>query len=149
MIIINRTDSDDPNFQKLVGELDAALKILDGDEHVFYASLNKTDSLKTVVIAYDDDQCVGCGALRQYEDGAVEIKRMYVLPDLRGKGIASKILAELEKWALELDYKKCILETGVNQVEALGLYPKLGYHVIPNYGKYNGQKSSVCFEKVL
>lgn len=149
MIILRRTDSENVHFKTLVEMLDAALRILDGDEHVFYASLNKTDSLNTVVVAYHENEFVGCGALRHYSEGTVEIKRMYVLPECRGKGIASKILTELEQWALELHYKKCILETGIRQLEALGLYPKMGYKVIPNYGKYDGQKSSVCFEKVI
>jgi len=74
---------------------------------------------------------------------------MYTLPDSRGKGVASLILAELERWAAELSYGKCVLETGKRQPEAIGLYKKRGYQLIPNYGQYTGVENSVCFEKVL
>ena len=65
----------------------------------------------------------------------------------RGKGIASKILTELEIWCVELGYKKCVLETGKNQPEAIALYKKNQYNIIPNFGKYEGVENSVCFEK--
>ena len=74
---------------------------------------------------------------------------MYTLPSMRGKGIASKILKELETWAAELSYKKCVLETGKKQPEAIQLYQNNGYHSIPNYGQYAGIDNSVCFEKEL
>ena len=74
---------------------------------------------------------------------------MFVLPEQRGKGIAGEILAELEKWAGELNFKKCILETGKRQPEAIRLYSKSGYNVIPNYGQYENVSNSVCFEKEI
>jgi GNAT superfamily N-acetyltransferase len=67
----------------------------------------------------------------------------------RGRGIASKVLRELETWAGELSYKKCILETGIRQQEAVGLYKMNRYVIIPNYGQYAGIENSVCFEKEL
>ncbi|SIT88092.1 GNAT family N-acetyltransferase [Pontibacter indicus] len=79
----------------------------------------------------------------------MEVKRMYVLPEGRNQGIASKVLAELEAWAQELAYARCILETGLKQPEAIGLYQKSGYQQIPNYAQYAGVENSVCFEKVL
>jgi GNAT superfamily N-acetyltransferase len=74
---------------------------------------------------------------------------MFVSPGSRNKGIASKILSELENWASELSYTKCVLETGKRQPEAVGLYKKNGYKLIPNYGQYTGVENSVCFEKEL
>jgi GNAT superfamily N-acetyltransferase len=74
---------------------------------------------------------------------------MYTLPESRSKGIATKVLNELEKWATELYYKKCILETGWRQPDAIRLYEKNGYKRISNYGKYAGIENSVCFEKEL
>jgi len=74
---------------------------------------------------------------------------MYTLPGSRGKGIASQVLAELERWAAELSYEKCLLETGKRQPEAIALYKKRGYRLIPNYGQYAGVENSVCFEKIL
>jgi putative acetyltransferase len=149
MITCQRTDSDNPDFQKLVIQLDAYLRILDGDDHLFYAQLNKTDSIKHVIVAYQNGEPVGCGAIRKYADDTVEVKRMYVLENQRGKGIASALLNELETWAKELNYKKCILETGKRQSEAVNLYHKNGYNMIENYGKYKNMENSVCFEKVL
>jgi len=74
---------------------------------------------------------------------------MYVYPKSRGKGIATAILNELEKWAFELPFKKCVLETGKRQQEAIELYKKNGYKIIPNYGQYVGIENSICFEKEL
>jgi len=74
---------------------------------------------------------------------------MYVSPENRGTGIAQKVLYELEVWAKELGYKKCILETGKRQVEAVHFYKKCGYKIIPNYGQYAAMGNSICFEKGL
>ncbi len=149
MITSLRTNSDNPDFQKLVVALDAYLRILDGDDHLFYAQLNKTDSIKHVIVVYQNGESIGCGAIRHYSGNTVEVKRMYVLENQRGKGIASTILNELENWAKELSYKKCILETGKKQVEAIKLYHKASYTLIENYGQYKNMVSSVCFEKIL
>ena len=77
----------------------------------------------------------------------MEVKRMFVSPEGRNKGIGTLILSELESWASELSYTKCILETGKKQPEAIRLYDKNGYTLIPNYGQYAGIANSVCFEK--
>jgi len=149
MIKLIRTDSDNPDFIKLVALLDADLAIRDGDEHAFYAQFNKTNLLKNVVVAYDDETAVGCGAFRPYEANAVEVKRMFVQPEERGKGIAGMVLAELEKWAAELDITTCVLETGKKQPEAIRLYQKSGYTIIPSYGQYVNVENSVCMKKSI
>ena len=146
---ITRTTSDNQDFIELVKQLDAFLAVIDGDEHVFYAQLNKTNTLKHVVVAYEDDIPVACGAIREFDPTAMEVKRMYTLPAYRGKGFASKVLAELETWAIESGYTKCLLETGWRQPEAIHLYEKSGYKRIPNYGKYAKMENSVCFEKEI
>ncbi len=92
MTELKRTDSTDSDFISLVAQLDAYLKIRDGDENAFYAQFNKIDMLNNVVVCYVDDVAVGCGAFKPFEGDAVEIKRMYVHPDQRGKGIAQMIL---------------------------------------------------------
>lgn len=149
MITIIRTNSENKDFIHLVRYLDAELAVLDGDEHEFYAQLNKTHNLKQVVLAYENGKPIACGALREHSPTIMEVKRMYTLPESRGKGIATKILTELEKWAAELSYQKCILETGKRQPDAIWLYQKNGYKVIPNYGKYLVMENSVCFEKEI
>ncbi len=135
MITLTRTDSDNKDFIALVKLLDAELAALDGEEHAFYAQLNKTDNIKQVIVAYENDKPVSCGAIREYSPTITEVKRMYTLPEHRGKGIATKILADLEQWASELTYQKCILETGKRQPDAITLYKKNGYKIIPKLWK--------------
>lgn len=147
MISTSRTNSNDPAFQELVKALDIELQIRDGEEHAFYAQLNKTDHIKHVIIAWENNEAVGCGALRAYTEDIMEVKRMFVPLQHRRKGIASVVLSELEKWCRELGYKKCILETGKNQPEAIAMYQRNQYTIIPNFGKYAGVENSVCFEK--
>lgn len=98
---------------------------------------------------YDEKKALGCGALKEYAPGVAEIKRMFVTPSERKKGYASKILKELETWARELGYRKCILETGVKQFEAVGLYHNNNYTRIDNYPPYEKMKNSLCFQKLL
>lgn len=149
MYTIKRTHSEDTDFRELVTALDADLAIRDGADHSFFAQFNKIASIKHVVIAYENEQAVGCGAIKEYEEGVMEVKRMFVPLEKRGKGIASLVLTALEDWAKELGYKKCILETGEKQPEAIRLYHKNNYQVIKNYGQYAAVESSVCFEKEL
>ena len=149
MITLIRTDALHPHFIELVRDLDADLAIRDGRDHDFYNQFNKIDAIKYAVVAYDDNKPVGCGAIKQYSPATMEVKRMYTLPDSRGKGIAVQVLKELELWAKEMNYEKCILETGIKQPEAIALYKKSSYQQIPNYGQYAGVANSVCFEKEL
>lgn len=149
MITIKRTNSDDPQFQQLVKALDIDLKIRDGEDNIFYAQFNKIDAIKHAVVAYEQDEPVGCGAVKQYTPSTMEVKRMYVPPTKRKLGIASSILKELENWCREMGYEKCILETGKKQPEAIKLYQKNGYVIIVNYGQYENVVNSVCFEKIL
>ena len=149
MLKIVRTNSCDKDFIALVKLLDADLQIRDGEDHPFFAQYNKLDNIKYAVVAYLDKVPVGCGAIKQYDEHTMEIKRMFVNPELRGKGIATKVLIELENWVRELNFSKCILETGKRQPEAIRLYQKNGYEIIPNFGQYKNVKSSVCFEKII
>ena len=149
MIECIRTDSDNVDFIALVKELDADLAIRDGDEHAFYSQFNKINAIKHVVVAYKNGLPVGCGAIKALAIDRLEVKRMYVVPAQRGQGIASVILTKLEDWALELNYDRCILETGIKQPEAIALYKKCGYEIIPNYGQYLNVENSICFAKKL
>ncbi len=144
---LKRTDSDNFDFKQLVALLDQDLAERDGEEHAFYAQFNTIGKLKNTVVAYIDGHPVGCGAIKAFGENSMEIKRMYVLPKYRGRAIATSMLKELERWALDLGFKKCVLETGKRQPEAIALYTKNGYQNIPNYGQYIGVENSVCFEK--
>lgn len=143
-----RTDSSNPDLMKLIPLLDKELEEADGvEDHPFFAQYNKLDSIKHVVLAYDSDTPIGCGAVKPYEGKTAEIKRMYVLPEHRSKGVADKMLKELEAWAKELDFNECILETGKTQKAAIRLYEKNGYTEMPNYGQYAGVEKSYCMRK--
>jgi putative acetyltransferase len=149
MIRLLRTNSENRDFIELVKLLDAELAIRDGKDHSFYAQFNKIDQIKYAAVAYEDSRPVSCGAIKEYDSNTIEIKRMFTLLEKRRKGIAAMVLKELEAWAADLSYKRCILETGRKQPEAIALYCKNGYKSITNYGQYAGVENSVCFEKLI
>lgn len=149
MIHLIRTNNHHEDFKLLVIELDKELKIRDGEDHTFYAQYNKSDNIKYVLVAYDQELPIACGAIKEYDQGTMEIKRMFVRPNYRNQGLASLILISLELWCQELHYTQCILETGINQPEAIRLYEKNNYTKIPNYGPYINVENSLCFLKVL
>ena len=149
MPIITRTNSNNKDFLNLITELDKYLKTTDGDEHDFFDQYNKVDHINHVIVIYENSRAIACGAIKEYDSHTMEVKRMYTSPIARGKGVASIVLAELEKWSLELGYTRCILEMGKLQTQAEILYRKNNYTIIPNYGQYKGVESSLCFEKLL
>jgi putative acetyltransferase len=146
---LKRTTSDDLDFQTLVELLDKDLARRNGDHNDFYAQFNKIDSIKNAVVYYDHDVAAGCGAFKLFDHDAVEIKRMYVRENFRGRGIGAAILYELELWAAELNFTECVLETGHTNPEAKKLYQEKGYVIIPNFGQYVGVSNSVCMKKTI
>lgn len=149
MITLKRTDSTDPDFIGLVRLLDAHIVVKDGDMSDYYAQFNTIERIRHVLVAYNGEEAVGCGSIKAFDDKSMEVKRMYVKPKARGQGIASQVLKELENWTRELGFARSVLETGREFKEAVNLYTKWGYQVIPNYGPYIGIENSVCFEKML
>ena len=146
---IVRITSSNKDFISLVKQLDTYLKITDGDDHAFYNQFNNIDVLQHVVLVYFNEFPVACGAIKKYDSKSMEIKRMFVAEDYRNRGIAQKIIHELETWAKELGLKKLILETGKRQVEAVNFYKKCKYEIIQNYGQYTNMENSLCFKKEL
>ena len=130
MIKLVRTNSENADFIFLVKQLDAYLKVTDGDEHDFYNQFNSLDTLKHIVVAYKESEPVGCGAFKEFNQNSVEIKRMFTSSEFRGKGTATLLLKELENWATELNYSSCMLETGIRQLEAVQFYKKNLYKTI-------------------
>jgi GNAT superfamily N-acetyltransferase len=100
------------------------------------------------VVCYLNDMPAACGAFRPFE-GSAEIKRMYVVPSLRGRGLARSMLDFLEVEAARRGFSRAILETGRQMTEALGLYRSRGWKEIPVFGPYVGDPKSICFEKPL
>lgn len=148
MIALRRTNADHHDFKALVQLLNAELARRDGADHPL-SRFNNTDKIKYVLMAYDKDIPIACGAIQAYDAQRMEIKRMFVRPENRGKGIAKKILEGLELWTKELSYHRCILLTGSRQPEANRLYAASGYRAMPKYGEAADIIDSRCFEKVL
>lgn len=112
MISILAKSADDLDFQELVTLLDAELAITDGDDHDFYHQFNGSEKLSHVVVAYDEESNpVACGALRPFDENSVELKRMFVRKEFRGRGAAFQILCYLEVLVKNLGFQRCLLET--------------------------------------
>ena len=160
----------------LVRLLDAELKAYNGDADAFHSQFNSASSVTHVVVVWEDDvasstedgrcgsRAVACGGLRvgsssssssgdsvgsASSSSGAEVKRMYVVTDRRGKGVAGVVLTELERWATELGLSRLFLETGRTLPGAVRLYTKAGYVEIPNYPPYVDDPISACFEKQL
>ena len=149
MVRLKRDNSNNPEFRKLILLLDQDLNGMYGKDQEVYGSHNVIEYIETVVVAYFNNEPAGCGCFKKYDDSTIEIKRMFVKPEFRGKGISKLILNELENWGKQLGYSQTILETGVKQHEAIGLYTKYGYAKIDNYGQYVYMRNSVCMQKNL
>lgn len=143
-----KTNSNHPDFKKLTALFDEYLVDIDGEEKDFFAQYNQI-YIDNVILCYDNEIAVGCGAFKKSESQVAEIKRMFVPVENRKKGIALKILNELELWAKELNHTSCILETSFKLENALALYKKSGYKITENYGQYIGVKSSICMKKII
>lgn len=148
-IQLKRSTSADADFQDLVIQLDQDLAEKNGDNNAFFAQYNRIDFIQHVVVLYVNDKAVACGAFKAFDDEQVEIKRMFVCEDQRGKKLGLAVLQELERWAIELRYTSCVLETGTKMKAAIHLYTKFGFERIENYGQYAGIEDSLCFRKKL
>jgi putative acetyltransferase len=101
------------------------------------------------LVVRDGERAVACGGICRFDDTRAELKRMYVVPEARGRGLGRRVLVELEAEARRLGYRGVVLETGDRQPEALGLYRSAGYERIPCYPPYDTRELSLCFEKRL
>ncbi len=143
---VHKTNTVDSSFLELEKLLDHELQDEFPGEMEAYAPHNKFKSpIKAIVISLDQIP-VACGAFKEIQDH-VEIKRMFVHPDHRGKGLSKTVLTQLEQWASTLGYQYAILETGDSLFKAIQLYTSTGYQKIPNYPPYTHLSRSVCFKK--
>ena len=138
-----------PDFHLLISELDKEFWVRYPLTQQNFEPFNKVDESCRVVLVYHNEKPIGCGCFRPKPEGTVEIKRMYVQPAFRNRGIAKKVLKSLEEWALSEGFARSILETGDNQPEAIAAYRKSGYQTIPNFPPYEHVKESICMEKIL
>ena len=147
---LHRTSKDDERYRELVRKLDQFLSVTDGDDHAFYDQFNGSDDIPYVLVAEEDGRPIACGALKPYDSTTLEVKRMYTVEDRRGRGVAVRLLEELEAWARELGYLRLVLETGKRQTAAVRLYEKYGFdRMAENYGPYRTMDNSVCMERTL
>ena len=150
MTTYKRTTSSDPDFQRLIIDLDKEFWVRYPDTQQDFAPFNYVDERARVIVAYDDETAIGCGCFRPMKEGdAIEIKRMYVVPFFRNRGVGKVILHSLEQWAGELGFSISKLETGIHQPEAIAAYEKSGYTLIPNFEPYVNVKESICMIKHL
>jgi len=144
-----RTNSENKDFQTMILQLDQYLAGVNGDANDFFVQYNTIDLIHHTIVVYENGVAVGCGAIKAFDENSMEIKRMFVSTAHRRKGIAKEILNELTSWSKELHYKKCILETSKSMTDAVQLYTNYGFAIIPNYGPYKNEESSICFEKII
>lgn len=147
--VLLRTTSEDHDFRNMVNALDKDLMIRNGETQNLYHQYNKIDHINHAIVVYANDKPLGCGCFKRFDDQTVEMKRMFVLPEMRGKQLAAQLLQALEQWAIEEGFTKAVLETGVRQVEAIRLYTVAGYSLTENYGQYVGMEDSICYRKEL
>nr|WP_320133843.1 GNAT family N-acetyltransferase [uncultured Holophaga sp.] len=149
MVELRRTTPDDPGFLTLIRRLDAELLARNGAEQAQLNPLNSLECIHHALVAEESGHPLGCGALKFHGSATAELKRMFVHPEARRRGIAAALVQALETWAREEGAREVILETGVRHAEALALYKALGFQRITNYGPYAGKSGSICLGKAL
>jgi len=148
-VAILRTTSENADFRSMVNALDEDLILRNGETQKLYHQYNKIDHINHAMVVYAENKPVGGGCFKRFDDQTIEVKRMFVLPEMRGNQLAARLLEELENWAIEEGFTKAVLETGLRQVEAIRLYTKAGYTLTENYGQYVGMADSICYWKDL
>lgn len=133
----------------MIRKLDSELWNELNEDQATYDQYNKVTGVDTVIVVYENDRPVAIGCFKKYKDDTVEIKRMFVEKEQRGKGLSILVLDELERWAAESGFLYAILETSVHFKAARGLYTKAGYTIVENYDQYKGLDESVCMKKLL
>jgi putative acetyltransferase len=150
---IRRRPLESPDAQRLIAALDAELSALfpePGANHFSLALTQVTEGAGAFLIAYDDQTPVGCGAVRRLDADTAELKRMYVAPSHRGRGVGRRLIAALEQEARTLGVSRIVLETGARLDRAIAMYTGMGYAPIPLFGEYlSSPDTSRCFGKAL
>ena len=149
-MIVRETDWDDPSAVSLRAAQRAEIEERYGTPDSEPGPAPTADDITVFFVAFaDDGTALGCGGLRQLDDTEAEIKRMFVLPAHRGRGVSTAILSALENYGRQRAWHRLVLETGDRQPDAVRFYQREGYTHIPNFGHYAGSLNSLCFEKPL
>lgn len=143
------TDSTNIDFVELIKLLDRDLNERYGELQKQYNKHNQVQYMRNVVVVYKGEVPVACGAFKEHDIEAIELKRIFVSKENRGQGLSKIIVSELEKIGKSNGYKYALLETGIKQFEAINLYKNSGYEIIGNYEPYIGNANSICMKKQL
>ena len=148
---IRYTDGTNEDFVRLCHELDDFLNDIVGGakQRLEYNQYNLLDDIHDVVLVVLDHEVIGCGSFKQYDDTTAEVKRVFIKHEYRGLGYAKSLMIALEDRAKEKGYQRLILETGKPLTDAMKLYQRMGYQIIPNYGQYRDMPLSICMEKCV
>lgn len=143
------TGVDNPDFVKLVEQLDSYYYDRFREIVLNYQEHHKLSTMQCAVVAYADGTPVGCGAFRLYKHGYVEMKRIFVADSHRRMGLATQIMQRLEEIAVREGNRCAILETGVEMKDAILFYQKIGYTIVPNFGTFENDDICICLAKQL
>ena len=145
------TDGNDPDFRRFYADTEQFYNEIAGgaEKRQAFIPHNLSGSIPDAVIAYAGDNAAGCCGLRPYSEDAVEIKRLWVDPACRGRGIAGRIMEAVEARARKLGFERAILQTRPSMKAAVALYTRRGYRQIPNYPPYDKLEGAVCMGKLL
>jgi GNAT superfamily N-acetyltransferase len=144
-----KTTSENLDFINLVTALDQSLWERYPKLKADYWGNNILEINPNVIVVYLDNKAVACGCFKKKGKNTIEIKRMFVSPEARGRGFAQNILQELERLAVESGFSFSVLETLDKQIEAISMYQKCGYSIVDNYEPYVGLKNSICMQKQI
>lgn len=142
-------DPKSQDYAMLAKKLDEYYFSLVGDVHLRYAEVNRPENMACRIVAYDGEQAVACGCWKPIDDSAAEVKRIFVLPEYRRRGLASRIIGKLEEDIAAAGYHTAILETARTTGDSRALYLSLGYELIDYYGSPAGAENCLCFKKEL
>lgn len=150
-IILKEVSYDNADFICLCDELDSFLNRAIGgeDKREKYKKYNHLDTMDYVIVAYDEEKPVGCAALRKYSDEDIEVKRVFVREDYRGKNIGGMLIENLISYSKNLGYARMILETGEFLKASVRLYLRYGFERIQNYGAYVDMSESLCMGRSI
>ena len=141
------SDEKDERFLKLVDELDRGYYERIGDELSKYDSYNEFKNPHVVLLALDNGTPIACISYRVFDNVSVEFKRVYVKKEYRKRGIAYNLIVQLEKSVMERNFRYSYIVTGKNNHAAIGLYEKLNYELIDNFGQFGDDDRVVCMRK--
>ena len=143
------TDGRNDDFVMLCHKLDEYLNEIIGGEkqRKEYVQYNALEDIHDVILIYDDKRPIACAGFKLYDGDIAEVKRVFLTTEYRGKGISKQLMSALEDKAKRKGYSSLILETGRPLTSAMGLYQKIGYRIVDNYGQYKEMRESICMRK--